>query len=70
MGASKRSAAKEKPKQTAGRTHQGSENQIGGREFGQVIEPMQAQMASENEGLADLGKPAKKVGAGIKGKAA
>jgi hypothetical protein len=26
---------------------------IGGREFGQVIEPMQAEMASENEGLTD-----------------
>lgn len=25
---------------------------IGGREFGNVIEPMQAQMASGNEGLA------------------
>jgi hypothetical protein len=26
---------------------------VGGREFGQVIEPMQAQMASGNEGLTD-----------------
>lgn len=26
---------------------------MGGREFGQVIEPMQAQMASGNEGLAE-----------------
>lgn len=32
---------------------------IGGREFGQVIEPMQAQMASENEGLTE--KPAGKA---------
>jgi hypothetical protein len=30
-----------------------STESIGGREFGQVIEPMQAQMASENEGLTD-----------------
>ncbi len=29
------------------------EPEIGGREFGQVIEPMQAEMASENEGLTD-----------------
>ena len=27
---------------------------MGGREFGQVIEPMQAQMASGNEGLAEI----------------
>lgn len=33
-----------------------AEPEIGGREFGQVIEPMQAQMASENEGLADKPK--------------
>lgn len=26
---------------------------VGGREFGQVIEPMQAQMASGNEGLTE-----------------
>ena len=30
-----------------------SDQQIGGREFGQVVEPMQAQMASGNEGLTD-----------------
>ena len=30
-----------------------SGNDIGGREFGQVIDPTQAQMASENEGLTD-----------------
>lgn len=35
------------------RKEQPSEPEIGGREFGQVIEPMQAEMASENEGLAD-----------------
>ena len=35
--------------------HHGSENlkDIGGREFGQVIEPTQAQQASGNKGLAD-----------------
>jgi len=34
---------------------------VGGREFGQVIEPMQAQMASGNRGLAaDFGESAKK----------
>ena len=27
--------------------------EIGGREFGQVVEPMQAQMASGNEGLTE-----------------
>lgn len=27
--------------------------EVGGREFGQVIEPMQAQMASGNEGLTE-----------------
>lgn len=26
---------------------------LGGREFGEVVEPMQAQMASGNEGLAE-----------------
>ena len=35
-------------------SHRSTESQgIGGREFGQVIEPMQAQMASGNDGLAD-----------------
>jgi hypothetical protein len=32
---------------------QATEPETGGREFGQVIEPMQAQMASGNEGLTD-----------------
>ncbi|HEX4039527.1 MAG TPA: hypothetical protein VHX37_15820 [Acidobacteriaceae bacterium] len=35
-------------------------NHPGGREFGNVIEPMQAEMASENRGLADdSGSPQK-----------
>ncbi|HEX4065347.1 MAG TPA: hypothetical protein VHZ09_04930 [Acidobacteriaceae bacterium] len=29
------------------------QNQSGGREFGDVIDPTQAQMASENDGLTD-----------------
>jgi len=32
-----------------------SSGEVGGREFGQVIEPMQSQMASGNEGLTDKG---------------
>lgn len=33
---------------------QGTKSQnVGGREFGNVIEPMQAQMASGNKGLTD-----------------
>lgn len=36
-----------------------SKPQVGGREFGNVIEPMQAQMASGNKGLAaDFGSNA------------
>lgn len=46
-------SAMERRQPTAGKPHSGSENPSGGREFGQVIEPMQAQMASGNEGLAD-----------------
>ena len=41
------------PKSTERKGSQPSGDKIGGREFGQVIEPMQAQMASENEGLAE-----------------
>lgn len=33
--------------------HQESTEDVGGREFGQVIDPLQAQMASGNEGLTD-----------------
>lgn len=40
----------EKKKQVTKRKS-GSER-VGGREFGNVIEPMQAQMASGNQGLA------------------
>jgi|HubBroStandDraft_5_1064220.scaffolds.fasta_scaffold359724_2 hypothetical protein len=43
-----------------GKHRSGGDNQnIGGREFGQVIEPMQAEMASENDGLTEnsTGKP-------------
>jgi len=38
-------------KEQKGGPPRGSE--VGGREFGQVIEPTQAQMASGNEGLAE-----------------
>ena len=34
-----------------------NQSSMGGREFGNVIEPMQAQMASGNDGLADSGSP-------------
>jgi hypothetical protein len=40
------------------------DSDIGGREFGQVIEPMQAQMASENDGLAEPTGTKKPLGAG------
>jgi hypothetical protein len=33
--------------------HSKDHQQTGGREFGQVIEPTQAQLASGNKGLAD-----------------
>jgi hypothetical protein len=62
-----------KPKETAGHSRRTPENQPGGREFGQVIEPMQAQMASGNEGLADSSgskSGAKPSGGGKKPKAA
>lgn len=39
------------PHPPQGQSH--SQNKTGGREFGNVIEPMQAQMASGNRGLAD-----------------
>jgi hypothetical protein len=39
---------------------------IGGREFGQVIEPMQAQMASGNEGLAESSRGKQPSGADAK----
>jgi hypothetical protein len=58
----------EKPKNMSG-TKQKKRETIGGREFGNVIEPTQAQMASENKGLAaDFGKsgakkPMRKKGA-------
>jgi hypothetical protein len=61
MGHHKHRSGEEKPRQTTSTTPRGSENQEGGREFGQVIDPMQAQMASGNEGLAeDPGEAAKK----------
>lgn len=41
-----------KPQKSSKREEQPS-GQVGGREFGNVIDPMQAQMASENRGLAD-----------------
>lgn len=47
-------SSKGRPARTPSRNHQRSESQsIGGREFGQTIEPMQAQMASGNCGLAE-----------------
>jgi hypothetical protein len=46
-------SARERSNSTASRAPQTSGKGTGGREFGQVIEPMQAQMASGNEGLAD-----------------
>jgi hypothetical protein len=62
----------EKRKDAASNSHSGPPDAIGGREFGQVIEPMQAQMASENEGLAESPQPAppRKSGGGNKPKAA
>lgn len=50
---------KGRPAGTRSRNRQSTESQrMGGREFGQVIEPMQAQMASGNCGLAeDSGEP-------------
>jgi hypothetical protein len=70
MGHSKNRSVTEGPK--PGKMHQSQESPSGGREFGQVIEPMQAQMASENEGLAESPKsaPAKKEGTRNKHKAA
>ncbi len=41
----------------ASQPKQEKHEQVGGREFGNVIEPTQAQMASKNKGLAaDFGK--------------
>lgn len=43
------------------KNRQGSQSGMGGREFGQVIEPTQAQMASGNKGLAeDFGRQSRK----------
>ncbi|HEV2276883.1 MAG TPA: hypothetical protein VGS02_01830 [Acidobacteriaceae bacterium] len=43
-----------RPPVSNSRKPQRSESQsLGGREFGEVVEPMQAQMASGNEGLAE-----------------
>jgi len=48
-------------KQPARKTQEAEK--IGGREFGNVIEPTQAQMASGNQGLAaEPAKPQKKRG--------
>lgn len=49
---------KEKKKQSAVKKRVAE--RIGGREFGNVIEPTQAQMASGNEGLAAQEQKAKK----------
>jgi ureidoglycolate hydrolase len=50
----------ERKKQHA--TKKPQSERIGGREFGNVIEPMQAQMASGNQGLAaETAKPKKKM---------
>ena len=48
-----------RPVSTRSSNRQSAEAQrMGGREFGQLIEPMQAQMASGNCGLAeDAGEP-------------
>jgi hypothetical protein len=43
------------------KNRQNAPSGIGGREFGQVIEPTQAQMASDNKGLTeDYGRQGKK----------
>jgi hypothetical protein len=52
MGERKKQPARKKPEP----------ERIGGREFGNVIEPMQAQMASGNQGLAvEPEKPKRKT---------
>ncbi len=49
---------KERKKQSPSKNQQAEK--IGGREFGNVIEPMQAQMASGNQGLAAEPEKSKK----------
>ena len=47
-------STKKRPAVSNSRKPQPSESQsLGGREFGEVVEPMQAQMASGNEGLTE-----------------
>lgn len=51
---SKGKSMKRRPAASHSGKDQSSESQsIGGREFGQVVEPMQAEMASGNDGLAE-----------------
>lgn len=53
-------SAKAPRKKTQSRKRESESPSMGGREFGQVIEPMQAQMASGNEGLAETSDSADK----------
>lgn len=55
---------KGKKKQSPSKNQQSE--RIGGREFGNVIEPMQAQMASGNQGLAAQPEKSKKKTPGKK----
>lgn len=51
---------KKNPEETEQKSDNGESQGIGGREFGQVIEPTQGQMASGNKGLTgDVGKEKK-----------
>ena len=43
---------KNSPKTSSTKADSKTKPQVGGREFGNVIEPLQAQMASGNKGLA------------------
>lgn len=76
MGHHKHKAGNNRATETP-RQHSTQQSGTGGREFGQVIEPMQAQMASGNEGLAESSSArqparpaAKKSTSAKKGKAA
>lgn len=55
MGEMKNQLRVRKPESTPESPESKQENteEVGGREFGQVVEPMQAQMASGNDGLAE-----------------
>jgi hypothetical protein len=48
----KKNAEKEREAGNQEEGRDATKQQPGGREFGNVIEPMQAQMASDNKGLA------------------